>query len=270
MATGYPSCFKDHLKSCHVTLHFRNITAPFTHCSQPAKIRRAMITPSRSLRQGVWAFVLPLTIREAMEHASGSGGTGLSCLPATLTKHLDVLDLPLPAQAEAIVGARRGESCRPAWQSVAGGGDVLEGASDGDGAHGRGAWSGAGAGAEGAGAGASDNNGGRRRFRIIQRSSLPSSQHTTAAAAAPSNVTGEGDPGAAAAAGTSTAGTGTTGTTLWLGAQVMAAYLSEVLPDKNKKGRRGRGGGGKQGSHGEQGEKARPILELGGGVGYLA
>lgn len=42
-------------------------------------------------------------------------------------------------------------------------------------------------------------------------------------------------------------GTGTTGTTLWLGAQVMAAYVGETV-----------------------GKGSKRVLELGGGVGYLA
>jgi hypothetical protein len=47
--------------------------------------------------------------------------------------------------------------------------------------------------------------------------------------------------------------TGTTGTTLWLGAQLMAAYLSETLafiPADH--------------------EPRKKVVELGGGVGYLA
>ncbi len=54
------------------------------------------------------------------------------------------------------------------------------------------------------------------------------------------------DPQAARTAGDG--GTGTTGTTLWLGAQVMAAYIGETTLGKGKK----------------------RVLELGGGVGYLA
>lgn len=48
-------------------------------------------------------------------------------------------------------------------------------------------------------------------------------------------------------------GTGTTGTTLWLGAQLMAAYLAETLAFVQA----------------DQ-EPKRKIVELGGGVGYLA
>jgi hypothetical protein len=50
-------------------------------------------------------------------------------------------------------------------------------------------------------------------------------------------------------------GTGTTGTTLWLGAQVLGCYLSETL-----------GVGSAEGG----GKERKRILELGGGVGYLA
>lgn len=54
------------------------------------------------------------------------------------------------------------------------------------------------------------------------------------------------------AAGSETTGTGTTGTTLWLGAQLMAAYLAETLVYV-----------------GEQ-QSSKQVVELGGGVGYLA
>jgi hypothetical protein len=53
-------------------------------------------------------------------------------------------------------------------------------------------------------------------------------------------------------AGSETTGTGTTGTTLWLGAQLMSAYLAETL---------GFVGGT---------ETPKKVVELGGGVGYLA
>ena len=47
-------------------------------------------------------------------------------------------------------------------------------------------------------------------------------------------------------------GTGTTGTTLWLGAQLMAAYLAESL------------------GYIDEGQSSKQVIELGGGVGYLA
>lgn len=52
---------------------------------------------------------------------------------------------------------------------------------------------------------------------------------------------------------TGTGTTGTTGTTLWLGAQLMAAYLAETLPFVAA-------------GH----EAKKKVIELGGGVGYLA
>lgn len=57
----------------------------------------------------------------------------------------------------------------------------------------------------------------------------------------------------ASSTGTGTGTTGTTGTTLWLGAQLMAAYLSETLPFLAA-------------GHGTK----KKVIELGGGVGYLA
>lgn len=53
------------------------------------------------------------------------------------------------------------------------------------------------------------------------------------------------------AAGSETTGTGTTGTTLWLGAQLMAAYLAETL------------------GYVDGQQSSKQVIELGGGVGYL-
>jgi hypothetical protein len=52
-------------------------------------------------------------------------------------------------------------------------------------------------------------------------------------------------------------GTGTTGTTLWLGGQLMSCYIAETLSNSEVSVE----GGGK---------RKKRVLELGGGIGYLS
>lgn len=52
-------------------------------------------------------------------------------------------------------------------------------------------------------------------------------------------------------------GTGTTGTTLWMGAQIMSCYALETLGKGNV-------------DLGKAGGRRKRVIELGGGVGYLA
>jgi hypothetical protein len=68
---------------------------------------------------------------------------------------------------------------------------------------------------------------------------------------------------------TSVASTGTTGTTLWLGGQLMSCYIAETLPNGSITSPAGTAAeGGSAGDLG--GRRSKRVLELGGGVGFLS
>jgi len=70
-------------------------------------------------------------------------------------------------------------------------------------------------------------------------------------------------------ASTSVASTGTTGTTLWLGGQLMSCYIAETLPNGFIASTTAISRGGES-NRSVDGRRSKRVLELGGGVGFLS
>ncbi len=64
--------------------------------------------------------------------------------------------------------------------------------------------------------------------------------------------------------------TGTTGTTLWLGGQVMACYIADVIGRGDHDLTKSSKGESREAGDGSGKKKRKRVIELGGGVGYLA
>ena len=100
------------------------------------------------------------------------------------------------------------------------------------------------------------------RLRQISSSSSSTTSTTNSSNRAELNGTGE-------QVSTLVASTGTTGTTLWLGGQLMSCYIAETLPNGFIASSTGTGWDGEN-ACGLGGRKSKRVLELGGGVGFLS
>jgi hypothetical protein len=121
------------------------------------------------------------------------------------------------------------------------------------------------------------------RLRQISSSSSssPSSQNTSSSSNSSESKppttkeTHSSLPGSTTLNPTSVASTGTTGTTLWLGGQLMSCYIAEVLPNgfiltPPTSTINNRDGGVDEKGSGGNGRRSKRVLELGGGVGFLS